>query len=147
MDKEILNIEAEYWNSITSDAWKTTRAMSLICDKKAINNRFIAGNEMTLSQIPKKLGVDVSLLVWKFFNNYYSSNIMKLSIIGTESIEDLEWMAHEYFSSIKNLHLKGFHYRPQPYVNFPKGRAIKMVSSSKVNWLIVLYYLESLIDE
>lgn len=112
MDKEILNIEAEYWNSITSDAWKTTRAMTLICDKKAINNWFIAGNEMTLSQIPKKLGVDVSLLVWKFFNNYYSSNIMKLSIIGIEPLEELERMAHEYFSSIKNLHLKGFHYSP-----------------------------------
>lgn len=63
MDKEILNIEAEYRNTINSDTWKTTRAFQLITPEGSISNRFLAGNFKTLSEIPKQNNIDVSLLV------------------------------------------------------------------------------------
>ena len=72
---------------------------------------------------------------------------MKLSIVGTESLNHLEKMAKEYFSPIKNLHLKGFNYSPSPVGKFPKGRLFEMSSSGKNSKLIVIYFFESLIGE
>ena len=63
MEKEIINIEAEYRNTINNDAWKTTRAFQLITDSDSLNHRFIAGNYKTLHDLPSSLGIDVSLLV------------------------------------------------------------------------------------
>ena len=72
---------------------------------------------------------------------------MKLCIVGKESLDELERMANEYFTPIKNLHLKGFNFQPSPLHKFPKGRLIEMTSSSKHNKLIIIYFLESLISE
>lgn len=40
-----------------------------------------------------------------FHDKFYSSNIMKVVILGRESIQDLELIARKYFSHIQNKSL------------------------------------------
>src|SRR5581483_11643889 len=42
----------------------------------------------------------------KFHSQYYSSSIMKLCVLGRESLDELENLVVQYFSPIKNLHIK-----------------------------------------
>eukprot|EP01015_Nassula_variabilis_P022581 TRINITY_DN4163_c0_g1_i3.p1 TRINITY_DN4163_c0_g1~~TRINITY_DN4163_c0_g1_i3.p1 ORF type:complete len:117 (+),score=34.09 TRINITY_DN4163_c0_g1_i3:64-414(+) len=37
-----------------------------------------------------------------FYKQYYSANIMRLVLYGQESLDELEKMAHEKFSDVKN---------------------------------------------
>ena len=37
-----------------------------------------------------------------FYNKYYSSNIMKLVLVGNESLQKLKRLAKKYFANIKN---------------------------------------------
>jgi protease III len=62
-------------------------------------NRFLIGNLESLSDKEEAKLHDTTVA---FYNKYYSSNIMKASLISNLSIVEMEKLAEKYFSSIQN---------------------------------------------
>ncbi|ORX57728.1 hypothetical protein BCR36DRAFT_277844 [Piromyces finnis] len=99
-EKEILSVNSEHMNNIQTDSWRITQIEKNCSNPNHPYHKFYTGNFETLN-IP-----EIRNSVIKFYNKYYSSNIMKLVILGNESIETLYKWAKIYFSKIKNKNIK-----------------------------------------
>ncbi|WP_462173169.1 insulinase family protein [Pseudoalteromonas xiamenensis] len=65
-------------------------------------NRFLIGNLETLGdKETSKLHTEMV----NFYDQYYSSNIMKVAMISNKSIAEMEKLADQYFSDIKNKNI------------------------------------------
>lgn len=89
-----------------------------ICDPNHPFSRFDTGNLETLFDTPKKQGLDTVQELLKFHEKYYSANLMKLCIIGKESVETLEKWTRELFSDIPNKKLNRIIVDGHPFKNF-----------------------------
>ncbi|RKP39332.1 Metalloenzyme, LuxS/M16 peptidase-like protein, partial [Dimargaris cristalligena] len=63
---------------------------------------FKTGNRETLLVNPPKLGIDIHQEAVKFFDCYYSSNLMKMVILGNQGLPTLTEWAINTFSTIYN---------------------------------------------
>lgn len=73
------------------------------------------GNKETLLLNPQGKGKDVRDELLKFHEKYYSSNIMALSVIGRESLDELTEMVTEYFSDAVNKNVEVPTFDKSPY--------------------------------
>ncbi|OUM68252.1 hypothetical protein PIROE2DRAFT_39354 [Piromyces sp. E2] len=98
-EREILSVNSEHMNNIQTDSWRISQIERNYSNPNHPYHKFYTGNFETLN-IP-----DIRDRVIEFYNKYYSSNLMKLVILGNESIETLFKWAKLYFSKIKNKNL------------------------------------------
>jgi insulysin len=76
-----------------------------LADPKHPFSRFGTGNLRSLRDIPLEKGMNIRQILLEFHNRYYSANIMKLVVLGKDTIEQLtEWIV-EKFSSVKNMNV------------------------------------------
>lgn len=71
-------------------------------------NRFLIGNLETLGDKPDSKLHDTMLA---FYNQYYSANLMKVALLSNRSLDEMEQLARQHFSSIENKNV------PRPVVN------------------------------
>lgn len=101
-DREMKAVDSEHKKNIQSDSWRNFQILKGLSDPSHPFSRFATGNLETLRDIPKSKGIDIRKVLLDFHDKYYSANIMKLVVVGKESIAQLtEWVV-EKFSSISN---------------------------------------------
>lgn len=60
-------------------------------------SRFGTGNLTTLMDNPLKEGIDVRDELLKWYDKHYSANIMKLCVLGCESLDQLtQWVVEKF---------------------------------------------------
>ena len=74
----------------------------------------IAGNKLTLDTIPRSLNISVRDALLKYHQQFYSSNVMSLAVLGKESLNKLESMVVELFADITNKDVQPFSFS-SPY--------------------------------
>ncbi|KAH9294449.1 hypothetical protein KI387_040344, partial [Taxus chinensis] len=79
-----------------------------------INNLFYSGNKDTLDVRPTAKGVDIREELLKFYERYYSSNLMHLVVYAKETIEELQKLVEVKFSGIKNTQRSRPYFAGQP---------------------------------
>jgi insulysin len=52
------------------------------CNPLHPKHKFVVGNLESLKEIPEQKGLNVHEEIRKFYDKYYSANIMKLAILG-----------------------------------------------------------------
>ena len=62
-------------------------------------NRFLIGN---LESLADKNGSTLHAATVDFFNQYYSANIMKAAMVSNRNLEEMQTLAHSYFSDVPN---------------------------------------------
>ncbi|EGC35711.1 hypothetical protein DICPUDRAFT_151903 [Dictyostelium purpureum] len=99
VSRELNAVDSEHNNNREKDAWRLNRIVNDQFEDHPISN-FQTGNKETLDieGIREKV-VD-------FYNKFYSANNMKVSLYGKESLNQLEALAREFFSPIKNKNLE-----------------------------------------
>jgi insulysin len=95
-EREIKAVDSEFKQSLVSDAFLLWEMLLLNSNPDGYLYGFGCGNEGTL----KQAGMREALL--EFHSKYYSANIMKVCMLGKESIETLEKWAIEYFGGVTN---------------------------------------------
>ena len=98
LKKEMNAVNAEHSKNIQNDDWRIHRLVQLLADKNHIINKFCTG---TIGTLDIK---DIRKYVINLFNNFYSSNIMKLVILHNKPIDFNNKYIQE-FSKIKNLNI------------------------------------------
>lgn len=102
IQKEIENVDSEHRKNLNSDNWKAMRLIRLIADEEHTYHDFATGTRDTLWNIPLEKGVNMSQTLREFYDSHYSANLMKLVIIGNNTLEELEEIANDKFVSIPN---------------------------------------------
>jgi insulysin len=98
--REARAVDSEHQKNMNTDFWKQLQLWKSYSLGRM--NRFSTGNYETL--IGAQDGKGHSNVV-DFYKQHYSSNLMKLVVIGRESLDELEKMCTEMFQLVPNNHL------------------------------------------
>ena len=135
-EREVKAIDSEFNQSLQSDGWHFFNLTQSISNKESLFNRFNCGNIKSLSQA----GIRQSLL--DFHKKWYSSNIMNLTIVGRQEIDQLEQWVTEKFSPIENKNVTipdlG---TPSPFPAENLGKFVKFVPVKDKDILTLLWIL------
>ena len=96
IEREIKAINSEHKKNLTFDSSRMSSVLKEFVKNNHPYYNFGSGNTDTLS---KKNIRDILI---DFYDQYYSSNIMKLAVISNKKIEDIEQHIINLFSKIKN---------------------------------------------
>ncbi|XP_014206136.1 insulin-degrading enzyme isoform X2 [Copidosoma floridanum] len=101
-EKEINAVHSEHEKNVASDNWRLDQLDKSTADPGHAYSKFGTGNKDTLVVIPKEKNINVRQELLNFHGTWYSANIMALSVLGKESLDELERMVIDKFSDIEN---------------------------------------------
>lgn len=105
LDRELQAVHSENKKNLQNDMWRLYQLSKSTSNPRHPYSHFSTGNLETLRDNPRERGLDVRTEFMKFHEKYYSANLMKLVVLGRESLDDLESWVAELFSGIRNKHL------------------------------------------
>jgi len=101
-EREIRAVDSEHKKNLQSDLWRGFQLDKGLCDASHPYAQFGTGNLATLWDEPRARGVDIRAELLKFHERYYSANMMKLVVLGRESVEQLSRWVVEKFARVPN---------------------------------------------
>lgn len=144
-DKERNAVNNEWSLQKAQDGWNLYALQGFTANPENPSAKFSIGNLDTLKDKPDS---KLQEALKNFYNSYYSANIMKLTLVGKQSLPELKAFAEKHFASIPNKNIvmpdvtvpgltkaemgKSIHYKPIKdlkalYVDFP-------IKSNKQEW-------------
>lgn len=102
-DREILAVDSENKKNLQNDTWRLYQLDKSLSNPIHPYNKFSTGNLQTLGELPQAQGFDVREELLKFYKESYSSNLMKLAVIGREDLDTLENWVLEKFTPVPNF--------------------------------------------
>ncbi|MEZ5501533.1 MAG: insulinase family protein [Halioglobus sp.] len=99
VDREKNAVEAEYQMGLKSDDRRELDVVQEIINKDHPYSQFSIG---TLSTLDDRPGSAVRDELIQFYNKYYSANVMRLVVLGSQSLDELEGLARPLFSQVPN---------------------------------------------
>ena len=105
LDRELQAVDSENKKNLQSDPWRLQQLYKSTAGKQHPYNKFSTGNYKVLHDDPIERGVKIRDEFIKFYEKHYSANRMKLAVLGTESLDELEAWVQELFSDVKNQEL------------------------------------------
>ncbi|PIA31419.1 hypothetical protein AQUCO_04900014v1 [Aquilegia coerulea] len=145
MDREVLSVDSEFNQVLQSDA---CRLEQLQCHTSASGhsfNRFFWGNKKSLVDDIEK-GINLREQILKLYNENYHGGLMKLVVIGGESLDILEDWVLELFSHVK----EGPQLKVVALYNAPiwqSGKLYKLEAVEEVHSLNLTWALSCLNNE
>lgn len=101
-DREIRAVDSENKKNLQNDTWRLYQLDKSLSNPSHPYHKFSTGNLQTLGEIPAGKGIDVRDELLKFYKESYSSNLMKLAVIGREDLSTLEKWVVEKFTTVPN---------------------------------------------
>ncbi len=143
-DKERNAVNNEWSLQKAQDPWNLYVLQGYTANPANPSSRFNIGNLETLKDKPGSVLNDA---MKKFYDAYYSANIMKLTLVGKQSLPELKALAHKHFSSIPNKNV------PLPEVTVPgltkneMGKSIHYKPIKELKMLFVDFPVKSNQDQ
>lgn len=113
LDKEREAVDSEYKMKLNDDSRRLYQVNKELINPNHPFAKFSVGNHDTLGD---RDGVSIRDEIIAFHQQHYSSDLMTLTLVGPQSLEQLKQWADEHFSSIANLNLNGKQVE-QPYTD------------------------------
>ncbi|KAL8426486.1 hypothetical protein Efla_001788 [Eimeria flavescens] len=101
IEKEIHAVHSEYILKATDDSIRFAHFVRQSRLQTPFSN-FSVGSLNSLLNEPKAQGIDVALEMRKFHQRWYSSNLMTLSVVGRESLDELQSLVVPLLGQIPN---------------------------------------------
>ncbi|ORY69720.1 peptidase M16 inactive domain-containing protein [Pseudomassariella vexata] len=105
LDRELRAVDSENKKNLQSDQWRLHQLEKSLSNPKHPYCHFSTGNFEVLKTQPEAKGIDVRQKFIEFHAKHYSSNRMKLCVLGREPLDVLETWVAEFFSAVPNKHL------------------------------------------
>ncbi|KAJ4866861.1 Insulinase (Peptidase family M16) family protein [Raphanus sativus] len=139
MEREVLAVDSEFNQALQNDACRLQQLQCYTSGKGHPFNRFSWGNKKSLSGAMEN-GVDLRECIVKLYKEYYRGGLMKLVVIGGESLDILESWVVELFGDVK----KGSKIRPTLEAKGPiweggklyRLEAVKDVHTLDLTWTL-----------
>ncbi|CAH0553954.1 unnamed protein product [Brassicogethes aeneus] len=114
-EREINAVNSEHEKNVPNDVWRMDQLDKHLSKKDHPFNTFGTGNKYTLETLTKANGVNVRDELLKFHAHWYSSNIMCLAVLGKESLDELEEMVVNLFSTVENKNVTAPKWEDHPF--------------------------------
>ncbi|EIE83827.1 hypothetical protein G6F46_002708 [Rhizopus delemar] len=105
-ERELKAVDSEHKKNRQQDSWRMFQLEKSLSNPDHPYCHFGTGNLETLYEDPKKNGQDIRQELLKFHDTYYSANIMKLCILGRESLDQLTEWAVGKFKHVRNKNIE-----------------------------------------
>lgn len=105
LDRELKAVDSENKKNLQSDSWRLRQLDQTLSNPKHPYHHFSTGNLETLRDEPRKRGLDVRQEFISFHDQHYSANRMKLVVLGSEGLDELEQWVGELFADVQNKDL------------------------------------------
>jgi insulysin len=139
VNREINAVDSEHKKNIESDIWRTFHLIKKISKISSQINKFGTGNLETLN----KKGLRDRMR--EFYNDYYCSENISISIISSEKLSKLEKYVKKSFGNIKCRKAKEIIYK-KPFYSKNK-KCYHLVSNGKVNQMLYLFEIPLFTDD
>ncbi|CAN0903648.1 At1g06900 [Linum grandiflorum] len=100
MEREVLAVDSEFNQVLQNDACRLQQIQCHTSEPGHPFNGFFWGNKKSLADAVDK-GVDLREQILKLYNDYYHGGVMKLVVIGGESLDVLEDWVTELFANVR----------------------------------------------
>ena len=100
--RELNAIESENAKNLQSDTFRVFQISKSRANKNHPFSKFFTGNKKTLLDDTKAQGINLRDELIKFYNSYYSANLMTLAIVAPVSIDELKRMVIDAFADVPN---------------------------------------------
>ncbi|XP_018331415.1 insulin-degrading enzyme [Agrilus planipennis] len=143
-ERELIAVNSEHEKNLPNDMWRMSQLEKHTCNPNHPYHKFGTGNKETLDVIPKKKGINVRSELLKFHEQWYSSNIMALAVLGKESLDDLEAIVLELFSNIQNKDIEAPRWSDHPFSDEQLRTCTYMVPIKDIRNLSINFPTEDL---
>tara|TARA_R110002049_G_scaffold25549_9_gene89570 strand:- start:5037 stop:7901 length:2865 start_codon:yes stop_codon:yes gene_type:complete len=99
VDREKQAVEAEYQMGLKSDSRRNLDVLQEVMNPEHPYSQFSVGSLDTLAD---REGSSIRDELIRFYDDYYSANIMRLAVLGNESLDELEALVTPMFSAVPN---------------------------------------------
>ncbi|ODQ76980.1 hypothetical protein BABINDRAFT_163886 [Babjeviella inositovora NRRL Y-12698] len=129
-DREIKAVDSENKKNLQSDMWRLYQLNKFLSNPAYPYHSFLTGNLDTLHDVPLRAGIDVreELIAW--YRAHYSANIMKVTVLGRESLDVLQGWVTDRFSAIPNIERASLDYAGA--VPFPRAHLLQLIRARPV---------------
>ncbi|KAH7303590.1 Metalloenzyme, LuxS/M16 peptidase-like protein [Stachybotrys elegans] len=105
LDRELRAVDSENKKNSQNDYWRLGQLERSLSNPKHPYGHFPTGNMEVLKTKPEAEGINVRDKFIEFHDKKYSANLMKLVVLGRESLDVLEKWVVEFFATIVNKNL------------------------------------------
>lgn len=95
-------LNSEHSDNLEDDDVREIQILKLFCNPKHPFHRFDWGNCETLIEKPRQQGIRTCEELVRFYNNYYSSNLMQLCVVSPYDLDHVQDLVVRLFSGIQN---------------------------------------------
>ena len=100
VERELNAIHAEHEKNLQSDSRRVNQILKSKANPQHPYSKFATGNRTTLDK------PNIRNLLNSFYLQHYSANLMKLVLLGEESLDELEAIARKLFTAIPNRNIE-----------------------------------------
>ena len=125
-DREVKAVNSENEKNLANDGWRQMQLERSMSKAGHDYGKFGTGSADTLDVVPKSKGIDVRSELLAFHSKWYSSNIMALTVVGKDDLDQLEAMVVDKFSLVVNKDVRVPSWLDHPYEN-KGGKQLKVV--------------------
>ncbi|KAL1225571.1 Insulin-degrading enzyme-like 2 [Cardamine amara subsp. amara] len=100
--REIKAVDSEHQKNLLSDPWRMRQLEKHLSREDHPYHKFGTGNLDTLHVQPEAKGIDIRSELLKFYDQYYSANVMHLVVYGKENLDKTQGLVEELFQEIPN---------------------------------------------
>ena len=126
-DRELNAVNSENSKNQQTDVWREMQLKKSLSRPDHPFHNFGTGNLATLRDGPRDANIDLRARLLDFHATHYSSNLMRLVIIGRESLDVLETMATTCFQDAANKQIERPIYEENPYRAEDLGKRLSVV--------------------
>jgi len=127
ISREICAVNSESSNYLKSDGWRTYQLQKSMCSESHPFHKYNVGNFETLRDGPEEKGICLRDELIAFHKKYYSSNIMRLAVLGNNSLNELEEMVVDIFSKVNNKNNIPQSFPTNPYLPEHLSKRVNVV--------------------
>ncbi|GEM_PF-583783 len=138
-ERERQAVNSEWSRNLNNPGYDIYAASQQLLNPAHPGSRFYIGNLVTLKDQP---GKTLNQALWDYYNQYYSANIMTLTLIGKDSVDELAAKAKTYFSAIKNKQIERPGIKVDAFTQAQLGKEINVKIPQDTNFLRLQIALE-----
>ncbi|MBT6503304.1 MAG: hypothetical protein HOK67_25720 [Deltaproteobacteria bacterium] len=141
-EREINAVNSEHQKNLKNDGRRIYQIIRNTANPQHPFHMFGTGNLASLRGGSTDDGKLREQLI-HFYGNHYSANLMKLAILGKESLDDLEKMARSYFSAVPDKDITPDRFSDRPVIERPLGRRININPVKSIRQLRLMFPIPS----
>ncbi|KAJ3324178.1 Insulinase (Peptidase M16) [Blyttiomyces sp. JEL0837] len=133
-ERELKAVDSEHKKNLQDDTWRLQQLEQDLSNPGHPYSKFGTGNWETLHETPLKNGINIRDKLIDFHRKYYSANIMKLVVLGKESLDTLSEWVIEKFSEVENKGVAVPTCEGHPLGDEQLGVSISLTDEGVRNW-------------